>query len=158
MNHPEHLTNHCKKWKKNQSIKDAIQDANAQPIISAVEHVPVSLSVRYTNVERETVWEDRDVAQGSVTESQHSEVATQKNMDSIVNDGGANSLITLATTGLMDLAAATAAATSAEEALRLQQTRNTPKKCKVNRCPAPCTLSWGLFTGFFLIWETENSQ
>jgi hypothetical protein len=61
MKHPEHLTNHYKKWKKNQSRKDAIQDANAQPIRSAVEHVPVSLSVRYTNVERETVWEDRDV-------------------------------------------------------------------------------------------------
>jgi hypothetical protein len=41
-------------------------------------------------------------------------------MDSIVNDDGANSLITLATSGLMDLAAAAAAAaTSAEEAPRL---------------------------------------
>jgi hypothetical protein len=55
----------------------------------------------------------------NVTARQDSEVATQENMDSIVNDGGANSLIILATKGLMDLAAA-AASTSEEEALRLQ--------------------------------------
>jgi hypothetical protein len=34
MKHPENLANHYKKWKKHQSRKDAIQDANAQPIIS----------------------------------------------------------------------------------------------------------------------------
>jgi hypothetical protein len=55
----------------------------------------------------------------NVTARQDREVATQENMDSIVNDGGANSLIILATKGLMDLAAA-AASTSEEEALRLQ--------------------------------------
>jgi hypothetical protein len=86
----------------------------------------VSLSVRYPNVERETVWEDRDVARGNVTVRQDSEVATQENTDSIVNYGGANSLITLATTGLMDFAAAAAAASSVE-AKRVQQTRKVPK-------------------------------
>jgi hypothetical protein len=65
------------KWKKNKCRKDAIQDVNAQPIISAVEHVAVSLSVRYTNVERETVQEDRDVTRVNVTARQDSEVATQ---------------------------------------------------------------------------------
>jgi hypothetical protein len=69
--HPEHLTKHYTKWTKHQSKKDAIQDTNdAQPIISAVEHISVSLSVRYTTVERETVWEDCDVALGDVAARQ----------------------------------------------------------------------------------------
>jgi hypothetical protein len=37
----------------------------------------------------------------------------------------------------MDLVAVAATAISAEEALRLNQTRKAPKKCRVNGCPAP---------------------
>jgi hypothetical protein len=55
------------------------------------------------------------VARGNVTARQDSEVATQENMDSIENDGGANVLIMLAKTGLVDRAAAAAAAISAPE-------------------------------------------
>jgi hypothetical protein len=119
----------------------------------------LSVSVRYSNVKQETVWEDRDVARGNVIARQASEVATQENTDSIVNDGGANSLITLATTGLMDLAAAaTTASTPAEEALRLHQTRNAPNKCKVNGGPAPAHCHGAYLRDFFPIWETGTSQ
>jgi hypothetical protein len=86
-----------------------MRDADAQPLISAAEHVTVSLFVRYTNLERGKVWEYCDVVRGSVAARQYREVARQANMDSIVNDGGDNSLITSATTGLMDLAASAAA-------------------------------------------------
>jgi hypothetical protein len=54
----------------------------------------------------------------------------------------------LATSGLVYLAAATVAATSAEEAPQVQQTRKAPKKCKVNGCPALHNVL-GLIYGFF---------
>jgi hypothetical protein len=80
---------------------------------------------------------DSKARQGKTVKLKHKK---EHHAVSTVNDGGANSLITLASTGRMDLAAAAAAATSAEEAPRVQQTRKAPNKCKVNGCPAQHTV------------------
>jgi hypothetical protein len=45
MKHPEHLAKPCKKWKHNRISrkKDAIQEANAEPLLNALQHATMSL-------------------------------------------------------------------------------------------------------------------
>jgi hypothetical protein len=68
---------------------------------------------------RIVMWHEAAWQQGKAR--QDSEVATQENIDSIVNDGGANSLITLATPGLSKISRRSTASTADKEVTKEMQ-------------------------------------
>jgi hypothetical protein len=72
--HPDHLAKHYKKWKKNRSCKDAIQEANTEPLLNALRHFTSLLHCQLDTQVLKKLWRDQVWCVPRAQMTQHAEI------------------------------------------------------------------------------------